>query len=185
MLLHWQALMENEKQQCLKMSEKEKFVYFLLLQYRSPYGWGKENPITADCSGSVCLALMMATGLSIRTTADGLLKKFFTIRNPGKDLLQAAFFITRTDKRHGSRIAKKGEAVHVAGLIGDNVIFNAVEPYAEIRTLESVKLEYGFKGCDTVIRGLDMQALKTAHRDGTDLFGLDAELEQFMTKEAS
>ena len=60
-----------------------------------------------------------------------------------------------------------------------------MEPYAEIRTLESVKLEYGFKGCDTVIRGLDMQALKTAHRDGTDLFGLDAELEQFMTKEAS
>ena len=108
MLLHWQALMGNEKQQCLKMSEKEKFVYFLLLQYRSPYGWGKENPVTADCSGSVCLALMMATGFSIRTTADGLLKKFFTIRNPGKDLLQAAFFITRTDKRHGSRIAKKG-----------------------------------------------------------------------------
>ncbi len=183
MLLHWQALMENEKEQCKKMSTREKFVYFLLLQYRSPYGWGKENPVTADCSGSVCLALMMATGLSIRTTADGLLKNFFKLKKTQNDTIQAAFFIARNDRKHGERKARKGDAVHVAGIIGDNVIFNAVEPNTELRTLESVTLEYNFKGCDTIIRSLDMAALKTAHRDGTDLFGLDDELTHFMSIE--
>jgi hypothetical protein len=51
------------------MSEQDKFIYFLLLQFGSPYGWGKENPESSDCSGAVCLALYAATGLLIRTTA--------------------------------------------------------------------------------------------------------------------
>ncbi|MCR4940689.1 MAG: peptidoglycan endopeptidase [Treponemataceae bacterium] len=179
MLLEWNILMETEKKQCGKMSEADKFRYFLMLQYRSPYGWGKENPMTADCSGSVCLALMMATGLKVRTTADGLLRKFFTVRSPGKDALTAAFFIARSDRRHGDRVARKGEAVHVAGLLGEGVVFNCVEPCAEIRTLESLRLEYGFRGCDVIIRGLDREALEKASKEGNELFGLDDELKDY------
>lgn len=180
MLLQWQIMMETEKRQCEAMSEADKFRYFLMMQYRSPYGWGKENPMTADCSGSVCLALMMATGLKVRTTADGLLKKFFTVKAVKKDDITAAFFISRNDRKHGDRVAKKGEAVHVAGLIGEGVAFNCVEPSAEVRTLESLKLEYGFKGCDVIIRGLDRAALEKASREGSDLFGLDDELSQYL-----
>jgi murein DD-endopeptidase len=179
MLLQWQALMENEKKQCEAMNEEDKFKYFLLMQYRSPYGWGKENPVTADCSGSVCLALMMATGFRIRTTADGLFKKFFTVKNPEKGMICSAFFISRYDKKHGSRIAHKGEAVHVTGIVGQGVVFNSVYPRAELRTLESLKLEYGFKGCDVVIRGLNLGALEDANKNGTDLFSLDDELKTY------
>lgn len=180
MLLQWNALMETEKKQCEAMSEPDKYRYFLLMQYRSPYGWGKENPMTADCSGSVCLALMMATGLTVRTTADGLLKEFFTVKAPKSDDIQAAFFIARTDRKHGDRIAKKGEAVHVAGVVGDCVLFNCVSPVSELRTLESLKLEYGFKNCDVVIRGLDRAALEKASRDNSSLYSLDDELKQYI-----
>ena len=171
--------METEKKQCEKMSEAEKFRYFLMLQYRSPYGWGKENPVSADCSGSVCLALMMATGLKVRTTADGLLRKFFTEKGVSKDGITAAFFIARSDRKHGDRIAKKGEAVHVTGFLGEGVVFNCTEPYAEIRTLESMKLEYGFRGCDVIIRSLNRDALEKASKEGSELFGLDDELKAY------
>ena len=33
MIINWNELMENEKQQFEKMSEHDKFVYFLLLQF--------------------------------------------------------------------------------------------------------------------------------------------------------
>ena len=180
MLLEWNIMMETEKKQCEAMSEADKFRYFLMLQYRSPYGWGKENPMTADCSGSVCLALMMATGLKVRTTADGLLRKFFTEKVVSKDGITAAFFLARTDRKHGNRIAKKGEAVHVAGLLGEGVAFNCVEPFAEIRTLESLKLEYGFRGCDVIVRGLNRGALEKASKEGNELFGLDEELKKYL-----
>ena len=78
MNIKWEELMKNEKSQFEKMNEHDKFVYFLLLQFGSPYGWGSENPITSDCSGAVCMALYAATGLLIRTTADDLLKRIFT-----------------------------------------------------------------------------------------------------------
>jgi murein DD-endopeptidase len=60
--IRWDRIIENEKEQFEKMSEQDKFIYFLLLQFGSPYGWGKENPEASDCSGTVCLALYTATG---------------------------------------------------------------------------------------------------------------------------
>lgn len=55
--IKWEKIMENERRQFEKMKETDRFIYFLLLQYGSPYQWGKENPEGSDCSGAVCLAL--------------------------------------------------------------------------------------------------------------------------------
>jgi murein DD-endopeptidase len=82
MMIKWNKIFENEKRQFEKMTEQDRFVYFLLLQYGSPYGWGKENPEASDCSGAICLALYAATGLLIRTTADDLYRRVFTKLNP-------------------------------------------------------------------------------------------------------
>ena len=35
-MIKWAVLMENEKRQFEKMSETDKFIYFLLLQFGSP-----------------------------------------------------------------------------------------------------------------------------------------------------
>ncbi len=177
MLLEWNVIMEAEKEKCATLSEHEKFAYFLLLQYRNPYRWGKENMNSADCSGSVCLSLMMATGCKIRTTANGLYKKFFIKKNPKKDDIQCVFFVSRYDRKHGDRIAKKGEAVHVAGIVGEQVAFNSVQPHAELRTVGDLRQEYEFTGCDCIVRGLDRNILQRASDEGTDLFGLDEELQ--------
>ena len=182
-MIVWEKLFEVEKKQFEAMTVREKFIYFLLLQYRSPYLWGMELPSGADCSGAVCLALAAATGCVIRTTAEGLYRKYFTLRNPGPDDIQAVFFTTTYDREHGDRLAKKGEVVHVAGIIHDGVVMNVVEPKADIRLVSSLRHSYSLMGCDLVIRGLNMQAFRDAGRDGTDLFGLDAEFSQFVKEE--
>lgn len=126
MLLQWHAIIEAEKTKCSRLTDGEKFIYFLLLQYRNPYGWGKENLKTADCSGSVCLAIMMSTGCLVRTTSNGLLQKFFTNKKPQEDDIQVAFFVAQTDRRHENKIAYKGDAIHVAGCVGQGVLFKVV-----------------------------------------------------------
>lgn len=182
-MIKWDALFEVEQKQFDTLTVREKYIYFLLLQYRSPYLWGKELPSGADCSGAVCLAIAAATGSVIRTTADGLYRKFFTIRNPEPDDIQAVFFITQYDKQHGDRVAKSGEVVHVAGIISEGVVMNVVEPKADIRLLDSMRHSYSLMGCELVIRGLDRKALVEASGAGTDLFGLDVDFAQFITEE--
>jgi murein DD-endopeptidase len=41
--IKWDKIFENEKKQFEKMTEQDKFIYFLLLQFGSPYGWGQEK----------------------------------------------------------------------------------------------------------------------------------------------
>ena len=180
-MINWKKIFEVEERQFADMTEREKFVYFLLLQYRSSYLWGKELPTGADCSGAVCLALAAATGCIVRTTAEGLYRKFFTVRNPGIEDIQAAFFVTQYDRQHGDRVAKRGEVVHVAGLIHEAAVMNVVEPKADIRLISSMRHSYELMGCELVIRGLDRKAFENAARDGTDLFGLDPEFGEYIT----
>ena len=75
--------------------------------YESPYVWGGQSPEGSDCSGSVCMALSLATGQSVRVTAAELYRKFFTedVKEfSGENYLYAAFFLD-----------ENGKAVHVAG----------------------------------------------------------------------
>ena len=121
-MIKWEKLMENEKRQFEKMSELNKFIYFLLLQFGSPYGWGKENPVASDCSGAVCMALYAATGHLIRTTADDLYKRVFTDQFPKPDQIRAVFFITKKNQKHGDRMVAAGTATHIAGILENGII---------------------------------------------------------------
>jgi murein DD-endopeptidase len=157
------------------MGELEKFVYFLLLQFGSPYGWGKENPESSDCSGAVCLALYAATGLLVRTTADDLYKRVFTKVNPTPADIRAVFFLTKKDKKHGDGYAAAGSAIHVAGVLGDGVILNSQEPYAKVRRINEVSDSFMRSGHEVDVRGLNREALSRLAAEGKTNYGLDSE----------
>lgn len=179
-MIKWDRLFAVERGQFDSMCERDKFVYLLLLQYRSPYLWGKELPAGADCSGSVCLALAGATGKVIRTTANDLYRKFFTIRNPGPSAIQAVFFLAQSDRPHGDRVLRAGEVGHVTGVISEGVVMNVVEPKADIRLINSLRNSYALRGYDMTIRGLDRASYVAAADAGTDLFGLDTEFAEYI-----
>jgi murein DD-endopeptidase len=177
--IKWEKIFENEKKQFEKMTEQDKFIYFLLLQFGSPYGWGQENPESSDCSGAVCLALYAATGLLIRTTADDLYRRVFTRINPRPGDIRAVFYITKRDKRHGDRAAAPGTAVHVAGILDDGVILNSQEPYAKVRRIADVSDWFQKSGHEVAVRGLDREALAKLAADGKTRYGLDGEFSRY------
>jgi murein DD-endopeptidase len=177
--IKWNAVMENERKQFGGMNEADKFVYFLLLQFGSPYGWGKENPESSDCSGAVCLALYAATGLLIRTTADDLYRRVFTKTNPRATDIRAVFYLTKKDKQHGDRAAMAGSVVHVAGLVGDGVILNSQEPYAKVRRMADVSDWFQRNGHEAAVRGLDREALAKLAAEGKTRHELDKEFSQY------
>jgi murein DD-endopeptidase len=179
MAIKWNALTEQEKKKFEKMNEAQRFIYFLLKQFGSPYGWGKENPETSDCSGAVCMALYAATGLLIRTTADDLLKRVFTMINPKRTDIRAVFYITKKDKRHGDGYAAAGTATHVAGIIGDGVILNSQEPCAMIRQIYEVSDYFQKEGHEVLIRGLNREALERLAKEGKTRYGLDREFSSY------
>jgi murein DD-endopeptidase len=174
MMIKWDRLMKNEKKQFEKMNEADRFIYFLLLQFGSPYGWGEENPQASDCSGAVCMALYAATGLLIRTTADDLLRRVFTRVNPRKGDIRAVFYVTKKTKQHGDRTAYAGTAVHVAGILEDGIILNSQEPKAEIRKLSDVSDSFQRQGHDVLIRGLNRTALEKLAKEGKTRYGIDS-----------
>jgi len=178
-MIKWDKLMENEKRQFEGMNETDKFIYFLLLQFGSPYGWGNENPVKSDCSGAVCMALFAATGLLIRTTADDLLKRVFTKVNPRSGDIRAVFYVTRKDRKHGDRTVAAGTATHIAGFVDDGVILNSQTPYARVRNITEVSNWYQREGFDVFVRGLDRGALERLAKEGKTVYGLDPEFRQF------
>jgi murein DD-endopeptidase len=179
MMIKWEKIMENEKRQFENMSEADKFIYFLLLQFGSPYGWGKENPESSDCSGAVCLALYAATGLLIRTTADDLYRRVFTKVNPRPTDIRAVFYLTKKDKKHGDSYAAAGTAVHVAGILEDGIILNSQEPCAKVRRITDVSDWFQRNGHEVSVRGLDHEALARLAGEGETRYGLDSEFSQY------
>jgi murein DD-endopeptidase len=121
------------------------------------------------------MALFAATGLLIRTTADGLLKQVFTKVNPKPNEIRAVFYITKNDKKHGERYAAAGTATHVAGILEDGIILNSQEPYAKIRRITDVSDWYQRNGHEVLVRGLDREALARLAKEGKTRFGLDRE----------
>jgi len=179
MMIKWENLMKNEKAQFEKMNEHDKFVYFLLLQYGSPYGWGKENPVSSDCSGAVCMALYAATGLLIRTTADDLLKRVFTKINPRNGDIRAVFYVTKKDKKHGDTYVSAGTATHIAGFIDDGIILNSQEPYARVKHITEVSNWFQREGYEVYVRGLDRDALARLAGEKKTVYDLDKEFKDF------
>jgi murein DD-endopeptidase len=179
MSIKWNAIMENERKQFGKMSELDRFIYFLLLQFGSPYGWGKENPEASDCSGAVCMALYAATGLLVRTTADDLYKRVFTKINSRAGDIRAVFYVTKKDKKHGDSYVFAGSAVHVAGIVEDGIILNSQEPYAKVRRIADVSDWFQRNGHDVSVRGLDREALTKLAAEGKTRYELDGEFSRY------
>lgn len=122
-----------EKKDFLGLPFKDKFEKILYNQVGHPYRWGKENREFADCSGSICFALMGA-GFNIRTTADDLYKQIFTERyDPEK--ISALFFVTKKEQKHGSRMVPEGTATHIMGYVGDTAILNMTPPKAKLQSV--------------------------------------------------
>ena len=179
MNIKWNAISEQEKRKFERMNEYERFIYFLLKQFGSPYGWGKENPDTSDCSGAVCMALYAATGLLIRTTADDLLKRVFTVINPRANEIRAVFFTAKKNQKHGDRMVAAGTATHIAAILDDGVIFNSQEPYAKVRKLIDVSDWYQRNGHEVVIRGLNREALEMLAKARKTVYDLDPEFHRY------
>ena len=177
--IKWEAFTVVEKRKFERINETDRFIYFLCKLFGSPYGWGKENPETSDCSGAVCMALFAATGLLIRTTADDLYKRVFTKLNPRAGDIRAVFFITKKDLRHVDRVAAAGMATHVAGILDDGIILNSQEPSARIRRINEVSDWYQRNGYEVAVRGLDREALARIANEGKTRNGLDPEFGNF------
>jgi murein DD-endopeptidase len=173
--IKWNALSESEKRKFDKMNETNKFIYFLLKVYGSPYGWGKENPETSDCSGAVCMALFAATGLLIRTTADDLYRRVFTILNPRPDTIRAIFYITKKDIKHGDRMVAAGTCTHIAGIIENGIVVNSQEPFAKVRSISDVSNWYQNNGYEIEVRGLYREKFEELARGGKVVYDLDPE----------
>ncbi|MDR0908726.1 MAG: peptidoglycan endopeptidase [Spirochaetaceae bacterium] len=169
MKLNWVEIFGNEKKQFDKMSEAQKFAYSLLLQYNSPYGWGKENPEASDCSGAVCLALLAATGCLVRITADDLYRRVFTVKNPAADAIRVAFFVDRKTKK----------AIHCSGFVDDGIVLNSQEGGAKLRTFDRLSAWFFNRNAGTEIRGLDKAALKKLSDEGAR-YDLDKELAKYV-----
>jgi len=176
--IRWENLMETERRQFEAMDESDRFIYFLLLQYGSPYGWGNENPGASDCSGAVCMALYAATGLLVRTTADDLLRRVFTVANPRAGDIRAVFYLTKNGRSHGDRLVAAGTATHIAGFVDDGVILNSQQPAARLRRVSDVSDWYLRNGHEVVVRGLDRAALERLANAGA-VWGLDAEFHRY------
>ena len=172
-------LLETEKELTAKMTDAERYMYYLGRMQFLKYEMGKENLIKSDCSGSVCLALLLATGCSIRVTADALYRKYFTIRVPEKGTIRAAFFITNYDREQGGRIYKADEVCHCAGLAGEDVVLNCSPPRSRLRSLSDLRPVYHAMDYRIEVRGLNVDALRKASREGKDLFGVDPEFLQY------
>jgi murein DD-endopeptidase len=180
-MIRWENIAELEKKKFEKMNELNRFIYFLLKIYGSPYGWGKENMESSDCSGAVCMALFAATGLLIRTTADDLYRRVFTAVNPRADKIRAVIYLTRKDQKHGDRSVAAGTAVHIAGIVEDGVILNSQEPFARIRRISDVSDWYQRNGHDVVVRGLNRDALEKLAKEKKTVYDLDPEFKQYFS----
>ena len=177
--IKWDRLIENEKKQFERMNEADKFIYFLLLQFGSPYGWGNENPEASDCSGAVCMALFAATGLLVRTTADDLFKRVFTKINPRQGDIRAVFYVVKKNQKHGDRMVAAGTATHIAGFVDDAVILNSQEPSARVRRINEVSDWYFRNGYEIHVRGLNREALARIAAEGKTVYDLDPEISRF------
>ena len=182
MVIKWNAISECERRKFERMNELQKFIYFLLKQFGSTYGWGKENPEESDCSGAVCMALFAATGFLIRTTADDLYKRVFTDQYPKPDQIRAVFFLTKKNQKHGDRMVAAGTATHIAGILEDGVLFNSQEPYAKVRKIIEVSDWYQRNGYEVAVRGLNREALAKLATDGKTVYDLDSEFWNYFDK---
>jgi hypothetical protein len=162
MVLKWNKLSEIEKRQFSQMAPGEKYSYLLSIMAGTPYGWGEENPESADCSGTVCFALMGSYGFRIRTNAAGLFEIFSETALNGTD----AYFFERD-----------GKMEHVAGVIAPGVLLNASEPTSKIVSADVIERWFNSRGYHCYKRGINMSKAAKLDAGKQAWYSADKELE--------
>lgn len=149
-------------------ARRERYEMQLLALRGTPYVWGGEMPDGADCSGSVCLAISLALMTPVRLTAQELYERYFTSHDNGikKDDIRALFVFAAADMQHGSRSARRGECIHVAGCVSPKVILNCEPPAAHLERLDSAIKKYTDAGHTTAVLSLDQEKLLSDARRG-------------------
>ena len=109
--LRFRLMLEAEKEIVDGLTETERYRYFLGRMQFLKYESGKENLLSSDCSGSVCLALLLATGCAIRVTADALFRKYFTKKNPEKNRMYCESYWNRRIERMKAEQQTTGTAL--------------------------------------------------------------------------
>jgi murein DD-endopeptidase len=117
----------------------------------------------------------------IRTTADDLYKRVFNVRGATSGI-RAAFFVAEDSRKHDGSDVKAGTAIHVAGLLDNDVILNSQDGGARVRSLPEIIRWFAGRWCRTEIRGLDKNALEKLAREGKTLYDLDKELSKYIER---
>lgn len=145
------------------------------------YEYGKETPIGADCSGIISYALLRM-GYKIRATAQDFFNSIFIqdatagVREYWQRNIIALFFHSR---RAWYKVdvgwQPPGSVVHVAPLVGENVVLHADVEKDAIYTINVRALidKYDYWGNDFQWRAIDMDAL--AQMNGVLISGVDPE----------
>lgn len=125
------------------------------------YVWGSEKPEETDCSGTVCLPLMIL-GYNVRVTAQRLRELFKErAKEYSENDVQAIFYI------------KDGKAKHVTPVVGEGMVVNA-QGGKEVKlekALDVIK-RYKERGYEAEIKKLDFNDIENID----EVHGLDEEL---------
>lgn len=123
----------------------EEFRFWAKLLIDAPYIWGSENLLGTDCSGTVCFPLLQM-GYNIRTTADALMRKVFTIEvkdHEEYNSIMVVFYV------------KDGKAIHVTPVVGRYVVLDATPEGIRLNTAVHVRTTFEATGHQAVWRRLN------------------------------
>ena len=180
MTIRWVRLAEAQASRYEAFCERERFAYVLAMQYGREVSGDGEDRSGADGARAICVALAAATGLAIRATPERLMNEVFTERNPPGTSIQAAFLVTRKDRSDGERIARKGTATHVAGVVGRGVVLSFEHPRSCFRTVEELWTLCGLWDYDLRLRGLDREALARVAGESATAGDTDVALGEYL-----
>ena len=142
-------------------SEVRLFKLIALSMLYGKYQWVSEKPEETDCSGTVCLPLMIL-GYPIRVTAERLRELFKEkATDYSENEVQAVFYI------------KDNKAKHITPVVGEGMVVNA-QGGKEVKlekALDVIK-RYKERGYKAEIKKLDFEDIKGIE----EVFGLDDEL---------
>ena len=162
------AVQRRKKYDEIMDTPLEQYIFWCLQVWGTPYGWGKETLWSSDCSGLVCSGLA-GMGYRIRTNADGLFRKVFTIVGDDKcNEVKAIFFYDPSQQR----------AIHVGAIVGDGVVLHAPSEAAKIEQLDAVISWYGSMGYQPHVRQLDFAQAGLVSDSGEEFWGADAEFKR-------
>lgn len=168
------------------VAAKYRHYCLMLVDADEGYEWGKENPYGTDCSGTICYPLMRM-GYKIRTTADELYRKLFTI-TPRNDLdlekVMAVFYVMQKAwTKLSGELMPAGSVRHVTPVVGRYVVVDADYSRDQIvlKTAKEVRLEVEAKGAVAVWKELNWESVK--RYDGKLYYSPDPEVLAMMGEE--